>query len=1051
MNALQDLSKKTSINSLLNPQEASAFPASVDANPGHHNNQGVIYATSFSNGSSFHLRAASWDSVNEAKRKAENGANGHHHLHPHQHMSSAETYSDSRAPRMSRSRMGDIQPFHIEGPVWQPQQDVATMSYGASVVPPLYSAERTPIGGDYQSHNNYNRSYPDPAMVQAPAQFYQATERASVRLAARGMVTEGPQHHQDIRYNGMPYYPPNGVYHPAVYSQQSQEQSEVVPLASLPAQPRPASSSGSAKRRSPDSEATPAPKAKRTAKPKTGPEGPSKRGYNAQKRSEAAQIVAQNAQLLPTVKYAQVTSEKGKEKGSDVRMQLVSPDVGASEASVSLHPELQFARCMSNRYRNDQFPRCVSCTRRWAGDTCRFQGIRFFLKDSERNMVGISFVETQKADLPTMNFPTRWNVPLRAEHINRTKRAIAKALLPTLRLEREHLKLPELIRRVRESEVRATCDTCMTSIFSSSWMCRLCGREACGECFAQVRELTFDRPGAGQAEIAALQARREKHAHSNPFFLSCTRRNEHQAKDFSPMSRFCKEELGAAIDAMERLLIEVGTEDREHQQGTLNEIGSSKEDGVTVQSGSSNNHENQTRSLLHQDLSASLGHLSQSIPSTSYTPSFQSAAMHTPEPPRYPREPSPHTNAPPHPTQSLPIQTQAIHLNGAAARLTQASTPSSQSQPHTHNAKDTQSSSQFPPSLAPRGLASPPYIPPNLPESIASIPYHEIRRYSNSEFSSVDATNKFARIWALGEPLLVTDVLPQFKIQWTPEYFNEKHGDQNCLILECQTDVNKRVTVGEFFRSFGKYENRTECWKLKDWPPSTDFKSEFPELYADFSQAVPVPDFVRRDGVFNIGSHFPTNTIGPDLGPKMYNSMASTQKAGSKGSTRLHMDMADAINIMTYASPCPDGTLGCAAWDLFRAEDSDRLRSFLRKRFGGGSIQDPIHTQQHYLDEVLRKELYDNWGVKSYRVYQRPGEAVFIPAGCAHQVSNMADCIKVASDYVSPENIERCERLTREFREQNQSKVWKEDVLQLRTMMWFAWLSCCDQEKRVSE
>lgn len=356
----------------------------------------------------------------------------------------------------------------------------------------------------------------------------------------------------------------------------------------------------------------------------------------------------------------------------------------------------------------------------------------------------------------------------------------------------------------------------MTSIFSSSWMCRLCGREACGECFAQVSELTVDRPGAGQAEIASLQARREKHAHSNPFFLSCTRRNEHQAKDFSPMSRFCKEELEAAIDAMERLLIEVGTEDHEHRKGTLNEISSSKEDGVTVQNGSSNNHENQTRSPSDQNLSPALGHLSQSIPSTSYTPSSQSAAMHAPELPRYPPEPSPHPNAPPHPTQSLPVQIQAIHSNGAAALLTQTSTPLSQPQPHTHNANDTQSLPQLSPSLAPRGLASPPYIPPNLPESIASIPYHEIRRYSDSELSSVDdATNKFARIWALGEPLLVTDVLSKFKIQWTPEYFNEKHGDQNCLILECQTDVNKRVTVGEFFRSFGKYENRTECWKLK--------------------------------------------------------------------------------------------------------------------------------------------------------------------------------------------------------------------------------------------
>lgn len=63
------------------------------------------------------------------------------------------------------------------------------------------------------------------------------------------------------------------------------------------------------------------------------------------------------------------------------------------------------------------------------------------------------------------------------------------------------------------------------------------------------------------------------------------------------------------------------------------------------------------------------------------------------------------------------------------------------------------------------------------------------------------------------------------------------------------------------------------------------------------------------------------------------------------------------------------------------------------------------------------------------------------------QVCNLADCIKVACDFVSPENIERCEALTKEFRDQNHAVVWKEDVLQLRSMMWFAWLSCSAQMK----
>jgi len=140
---------------------------------------------------------------------------------------------------------------------------------------------------------------------------------------------------------------------------------------------------------------------------------------------------------MPSVSYSQTSSEQGKDRpdgpfdcwipASLTRnitaktMRIVQDASSHPEASGPLHPELQFARCMSNRYKNEQFPRCVSCTRRWAGDTCRFQGIRFFLKDNNRNIVGISFVENQKPDAPAMTFPAVWNVPLQAVHIRRTK------------------------------------------------------------------------------------------------------------------------------------------------------------------------------------------------------------------------------------------------------------------------------------------------------------------------------------------------------------------------------------------------------------------------------------------------------------------------------------------------------------------------------------------------------------------------------------------------------------------------------------------------------
>lgn len=441
------------------------------------------------------------------------------------------------------------------------------------------------------------------------------------------------------------------------------------------------------------------------------------------------------------------------------------------------------------------------------------------------------------------------------------------------------------------------------------------------------------------------------------------------AKDFSPVSRFFKEELDEAIPEMERLLME---------------------DARLPQEPSPNGHVNGMPELSSR--------------SNGSTSASSSAGVPTPPP----------------------------DSSALAAAL---------GEPMIH--KDDL------PSLARHGsIASPAYVPPNLPSITASVPYHEIKRYAYAEVTTGDSISVFAPIWQNGDPILVTGCLERFKIAWTPEYFVKNFGEQTCLIIECQTDANKRVTVGQFFDMFGKYEGRTECWKLKDWPPSTDFKAAFPELYKDFSEAVPVPDYVRRDGVGNVGSHFPSNTIAPDLGPKMYNALASSLCEGSKGTTRLHMDMADAVNIMTYTESSPDGSPGCAAWDLFRASDSDKIRAFLRQKFPKQSaVTDPIHSQQHYLDEVLRKELYDQFGVMSYRVYQRPGEAVFIPAGCAHQVANLADCVKVAIDFVSVENIGRCESLTREFRELNQRLAWKEDVLQLRSMMWFAWLSCGIYEK----
>jgi [histone H3]-dimethyl-L-lysine9 demethylase len=129
---------------------------------------------------------------------------------------------------------------------------------------------------------------------------------------------------------------------------------------------------------------------------------------------------------------------------------------------------------------------------------------------------------------------------------------------------------------------------------------------------------------------------------------------------------------------------------------------------------------------------------------------------------------------------------------------------------------------------------------------------------------------------------------------------------------------------------------------------------------------------------------------GVGLGPKVYFALAAKQDDGHHGSTRLHCDLTDAINVCVFASPQSDGSPGGARWDIFSPDDTARLRTVLRVH---GDPEDPILAQNTYLGPSALRKLESQHGIKASTFIQREGDAVFIPAGCAHQVS----CISILS------------------------------------------------------
>ncbi|BGP58226.1 hypothetical protein JCM8202_003599 [Rhodotorula sphaerocarpa] len=656
--------------------------------------------------------------------------------------------------------------------------------------------------------------------------------------------------------------------------------------------------------------------------------------------------------------------------------------------------------------------RCYGCTAKRSGFTCCFIGIRSFPLDARGHLLPqATFLSYTGVD-EEPEYCTDFNVPFTMVEAQYIRTACADALLPTLEREVSHADLPGSVRFRRQLGFTYTCDGCAASFLCGSWMCTKCAREYCLDCRVVLDTLPLDDickhpsnrplPRSFSGGIAGLNP------HTVDKLTRCVGEKRHGTTGLIPIVRMDVAEL-------RRLVKEMTVWRQTHHMPKPVELSA---EWIAAKRFQPSEKENSLAYLrLPGRLMPPVLDEDKPIAKVPKGPPFTQ-----------PISPQPEDVVLPEGLEELEKVDLPDLLRTFAQQLPSAlaSTHQSQSQVGASSSATTSEQVPSPSSKKPEDLSQ-----------------HDL----------------FRAIWSLGEPIVV-DLAPEHypSLPWTPEFFSERFGDEVCRIGSNRVkrtlkdgsvvDCERLSTVGQFFETFGKARDHADIEKIKDWPSAKDFRVEYPQLWEDFMAILPAGSVTRRDGVLDIAAHQPAAANPPDLGPKGYFSQTSDDRPGGTGSTKLHT-----VNIMLWASDSPDGSPGAAAWDLYRAEDADLIRDFLYEKIAEQEHlrdaaearlhhDDPIHAQRFYLDSALRKALYEAKGVKSFRVLQRPGQAVFIPAGCAHQVCNLADCIKVATDFVSIENVARCWKVTDQFRDQTKDKVlWRSDVLQLKTMLLWAWKS----------
>ena len=293
--------------------------------------------------------------------------------------------------------------------------------------------------------------------------------------------------------------------------------------------------------------------------------------------------------------------------------------------------------------------------------------------------------------------------------------------------------------------------------------------------------------------------------------------------------------------------------------------------------------------------------------------------------------------------------------------------------------------------------------------------------------------------------------------------------------------VAETMTPHDFFKGFQDQRTfgPDAMYRMDGWPSEAAFKRLAPRHRSAVLAGLPFQEYTNPvDGPLNLITHVAKNAGGGDgsypgdgsgCGPRTRVAYGRVDEVGGVGdavSQRLRTSSADTVEVLYHASSAyvpgdvssdddeeeDEAAAPGAVWHVFARSHEAHLVRYLsengavlahppdgeRRRQNGsknGSIGThtdakngadralaarlPLHDGRCFLTSNEIDELGRESGgvVKPWVIYQKPMEAILVPAGCARQTRNLKSCVGVAVDFASPESAGAALRVGEAMRE----------------------------------